>query len=193
MTNENTQEDVQQKPLRRRFLLSAGLLLGALWTAAISAPFLAGLRPSRKTQAAGAPVAVDIAAMREGELKVVVWRLKPVWVLRRSDKMLQKIQSGESTELSDPQSAASTQPAYCQNDTRSRKPAIFVAVGLCTHLGCSPRKDGDEGFFCACHGSRFDFAGRVFKGSPAPTNLVIPPYHYAADNAIVIGDDGKTV
>ena len=84
MTNENTQEDVQQKPLRRRFLLSAGLLLGALWTAAISAPFLAGLRPSRKTQAAGAPVAVDIAAMREGELKVVVWRLKPVWVLRRS-------------------------------------------------------------------------------------------------------------
>ncbi|MGI9338320.1 MAG: ubiquinol-cytochrome c reductase iron-sulfur subunit [Gammaproteobacteria bacterium] len=178
----------QQKSLRRRLLLSAGLLLGALWTAALSAPFLAGLRPSRKTQAAGAPVEVDVKSLREGELKVVVWRLKPVWVMRRSDEMVQKMQSEESG-LSDPQSAASTQPSYCQNATRSRKTDIFVAVGLCTHLGCSPRKDGDEGFFCACHGSRFDFAGRVFKGSPAPTNLVIPPYYYTADNAIVVGED----
>ena len=178
----------QHKSLRRRLLLSAGLLLGALWTAALSAPFLAGLRPSRKTRAAGVPVEVDIQSLREGELKVVIWRLKPVWVMRRSEEMVKKMQ-GEDTRLSDPQSAASIQPSYCQNATRSRKPDVFVAVGLCTHLGCSPRKDGDEGFFCACHGSRFDFAGRVFEGSPAPTNLVIPPYYYAADNAIVVGED----
>ncbi len=182
--------EAEPMTLRRRLLLGMGLALGALWSAAVSAPFLAGLRPSRKTQAEGAPVAVDLAGLREGELKVAVWRLKPVWVLRRNEKMLQTMQS-ESAGLSDPDSESSVQPEYCRNETRSRKPEVFVAVGLCTHLGCSPRKDGESGFFCACHGSRFDFAGRVFKGSPAPSNLVVPPYYYAADGSVVVGEDEK--
>ena len=175
-------------PLRRRVMLGVGAAFGALWAAAMASPFLAGLRPSRKTQAEGAPVQVDIGSLREGELKVVVWRLKPVWIFRRNAKMLAAMKE-QAEGLSDPESQSSVQPEYAQNETRSRKPEVFVAVGLCTHLGCSPRKDGDNGFFCACHGSRFDFAGRVFKGSPAPNNLIVPPYYFAADNSIVVGED----
>ena len=149
------------------------------------------MRPSRKTQAEGGPIKVEIKDILPGRLGVHVWRLKPIWILRRNNEMLENVRAATS-ELGDPKSAKSMQPAYCKNETRSIKPDVFVAVGLCTHLGCSPRPprpNQGDGFLCACHGSRFDFAGRVFKGSPAPLNLIIPPHHYADDNTIVIGED----
>lgn len=151
-------------------------------------PFVGSLRPSRKTQAAGAPVSVSIQGMAEGDLRVFVWRQKPVWVLRRSQAMIDELKE-EPSELIDPDSASSDQPEYCKNKTRSITPEYFVAVGLCTHLGCSPGRERGKGFLCACHGSRFDFAGRVFKGSPAPKNLFIPPHHYDDDGNIVVGAD----
>ena len=191
---DNSNQSGKSPPLsadgknRRRALLGISSALGGVGSVAAVVPFAGSLRPSRKTQAAGAPVAVAIQGMAEGDLRVVVWRQKPVWVLRRSQAMVAALEE-DRDELTDPDSASSDQPEYCKNKTRSIKPEYFVAVGLCTHLGCSPGREQEEGFLCACHGSRFDFAGRVFKGSPAPKNLFIPPHHYDDVGNIVIGAD----
>ena len=175
---------------RRRALLGLTSAIGGIGAVGAAAPFIAGMRPNRKTQAAGAPVAVEVGDLAPGQLRTVIWRLKPVWLLRRSAEMTAALADPAGT-LSDPESESSLQPDYCKNQTRSVRPDYFVAVGLCTHLGCIPARspEGGGGFICACHGSRFDFAGRVFAGSPAPSNLIVPPHHYEGETKIVIGED----
>ena len=185
---------------RRRVLIAATSVVGAVGAGFVAVPFLSYWQPSAKAKAAGAPVEADVSQLEPGALLRVKWRGKPVWVVNRTEAMLAAL-PGLDPQLIDPASAASSQPAYAQNPTRSIKPQYFVAIGICTHLGCSPSyrpdvapadlgADWKGGFFCACHGSRFDLAGRVFKGSPAPSNLVIPKYHYVTDAIIKIGEDG---
>ncbi|MDP7537011.1 MAG: ubiquinol-cytochrome c reductase iron-sulfur subunit [Methylococcales bacterium] len=184
---------------RRQFLTNALTVVGAVGTGFVTVPFLSQMQPSVKAKASGAPVQVNLSRLEPGQLIRVEWRGKPVWILNRTEAALSTLAPLES-ELSDPNSAESLQPAAAQNSTRSLKPEIFVAIGLCTHLGCSPTyrpeiaptdlgKDWQGGFFCPCHGSKFDIAGRVYSSMPAPTNLEIPPYRYIDDNTIVIGDN----
>jgi len=187
-------------PRRRRFLTMSTAVVGAAGAAAATWPFLASWQPSERARAAGAPVTVDISKLQPGQQMTVVWRRKPVWLLRRTPEMLEALSSLRD-QLRDPDSrAASQQPAYASNEYRSLRPEYLVAVALCTHLGCVPSFRPDVaapdlgpswigGYFCPCHGSRFDFAGRVFKGVPAPLNLEIPPHRYVADTAVEIGID----
>lgn len=188
---------------RRRFLTAVTSGMGALGLAAVSVPFVKSLLPSEAALSAGAPVRADIGQVVPGELLVVEWRGQPVWVLHRTAQMLARL--GQHDErLRDPRSDAPQQPGYARNATRSIKPQYLVAVGICTHLGCIPhyRPDvapadlGPEwsgGFFCPCHGSKYDLAGRVFKNVPAPLNLVIPPHRYLSDTQVLIGEDSKPV
>lgn len=186
----------------RRTLLLATSAAGGVAAVATAVPFVASLTPSERAKAAGAPVEVDVGKLAPGEMMTVEWRGKPVWVLRRTPEMLASLEKA-APNLSDPASEKDQQPEYAKNEYRSIKPEYLVAVGICTHLGCSPSekfKPGAEsgmgedwpgGFLCPCHGSRFDLAGRVFKSMPAPSNLEIPPYKYIADTTIIVGDDGK--
>ena len=185
---------------RRRQLLIATSAAGAAAGAAIAIPLLSSLAPSQRALSAGAPVEVDISRLAPGEMLTVEWRGKPVWIIHRTAEMLAALKAAEPF-LADPASERPQQPAYATNEFRSRRPEIMVAIGICTHLGCSPKdkfKPGTEqgmaadwpgGFFCPCHGSQFDLAGRVFKNMPAPTNLEIPPHKYLTDARLVIGDD----
>lgn len=184
---------------KRQFLTSALTVVGAVGTGYLAVPFLAQMQPSTKAMAAGAPVEVDISKMEPGQLLRVAWRGKPVWILNRTPEVLETLKTLDD-KLRDPLSNESEQPTYTKNQVRSLNPEIFVAVGLCTHLGCSPTfrpeiapadlgSDWKGGFFCPCHGSWFDLAGRVYRGVPAPTNLVIPPYRYLTDTLIIIGED----
>lgn len=185
---------------RRRFLTAATTVVGAVGVGFFAVPFIASWQPSAKAKAIGAPVDVDIGKLEPGQKLTVTWRGKPVWIVRRSDQTLTELASLEGV-LRDPHSEVETQqPAYCQNKYRSLKPEYLVLVGICTHLGCSPTyvPEGEAhslgpewkgGFFCPCHGSRFDMAGRVFQGVPAPTNLEVPAYHYESETRIVIGVD----
>ncbi len=193
MTNEGVNH------AKRRFLTSALSVVGAVGSGYLAVPFLSQMQPSAKAMAAGAPVEVDISKMEPGLLIRVAWRGKPVWILNRTPEVLQTLTTLDS-ELADPTSNESTQPASSKNAGRSIKPEVFVAIGLCTHLGCSPTfrpeiapPDLGErwkgGFFCPCHGSWFDLAGRVYRGVPAPTNLEIPPYKYVTEELIVIGEE----
>jgi ubiquinol-cytochrome c reductase iron-sulfur subunit len=188
-------------PRKRRFLIGATSVVGGLGAAAVVAPFVASMFPSERAKAAGAPVEVDIAKLEPGQKIDVEWRGKVVWLIRRTPEMLATLPK-VAPQLADPQSQKSEQPDYARNETRSIKPEVLVAVGICTHLGCSPtfRKDvapadlGADwlgGFFCPCHQSKFDLAGRVYRGVPAPTNLVIPPHKYVADTKVLIGEDAK--
>jgi ubiquinol-cytochrome c reductase iron-sulfur subunit len=185
----------------RRNLVVATSVVGGAATVGAAVPFVASMWPSERAKAAGAPVEVDISSVAPGELKVVEWRGKPVWVIRRTEKMLESIKKSDP-RVTDPKSEVPQQPAYAQNEFRSRKPGLMVVVGVCTHLGCSPKEksasdtaemgaDWLGGFYCPCHGSKFDFAGRVYKGSPAPTNLVVPPYEYLSESTLLIGSDKK--
>ncbi|MCS4534347.1 ubiquinol-cytochrome c reductase iron-sulfur subunit [Neisseria montereyensis] len=184
---------------RRRFLTLATAGAGGVAALGVATPFLASFFPSEKAKAAGAPVEVDVSKIEPGQLITAEWQGKPIWVLNRTETQQKDLASLDG-ELVDPNSEVDHQPEYCQNETRSIKPNIFVAIGICTHLGCSPTFRPDVapadlgpgwkgGFFCPCHGSKFDLAGRVFKGVPAPTNLVIPPYKYSSDTTILVGDD----
>lgn len=184
---------------KRQFLTSALTVVGAVGSGFLAVPFLAQMQPSTKAEAAGAPVEIDISKLEPGQMVVAGWRGKPVWVLNRTPKELEVLPTLDAV-LSDPDSDESEQPATTKNPQRSIKPEIFVAIGLCTHLGCSPTPrreiappdlgaDWKGGFFCPCHGSRFDLAGRVYSGVPAPTNLVIPPHRYITDTLIIIGED----
>lgn len=186
---------------KRQFLTTALTVVGAVGSGYLAVPFLSQMQPSVKAMAAGAPVEVDISKIEEGQLIRVAWRGKPVWVLQRSPEVLDTLKTLDG-QLRDPQSNESTQPESSKNPARSMKPEIFVAVGLCTHLGCSPTfrpevaphdlgADWKGGFFCPCHGSWFDLAGRVYKGVPAPTNLEVPPYRYETDTLIVIGESAE--
>ena len=183
----------------RRTLVVSTALAGGAATVGAAVPFAASMWPSERARAAGAPVEAEIATLQPGELRVFEWRGKPVWVFRRSKEMLESLKAVEPS-LTDPQSKHSEQPKYASNEFRSEKPDIMVLIGVCTHLGCSPQlkpaEDKGEmgadwmgGFYCPCHGSKFDLAGRVFRGSPAPTNLVVPPYEFSSDVALVIGQD----
>jgi ubiquinol-cytochrome c reductase iron-sulfur subunit len=185
---------------RRRFLVAATSVVAAVGAGFVAVPFLSSWMPSERAKNAGAPVEVDISKLEEGRLLIVEWQSKPVWIVKRSAKTLEDLKKNDD-HLRDPNSEnASQQPPYAQNHDRSIKPEILVLVGICTHLGCSPtfRPDiapadlGESwlgGFFCPCHSSRFDLAGRVFQGVPAPTNLVVPPHKYLSDNVILVGED----
>lgn len=193
-----SQSDVNKG--RRRFLVGTTSAIGAVGAVGIATPFVASWNPSAKAKAAGAPVKVDISKLETGQQMIVEWRGQPVWVVKRSKETLDNLNK-ISDQLSDPSSEKEQQPEYAQNAYRSIKPEIAVLLGICTHLGCSPTyrpelapEDlGPEwvgGYFCPCHGSRFDLAGRVYKSVPAPINLLVPPYQYLSDNVILIGDDG---
>jgi ubiquinol-cytochrome c reductase iron-sulfur subunit len=185
---------------RRTWLIATGAAGGAA-AIATAVPFVASFAPSERAKALGAAVEVDISDLAPGAMKTVEWRGKPVWVVRRTAEMLASLQ-GQDARLADPQSAKDQQPEYARNAARSMRPELFVAVGICTHLGCSPSSvpagtanpsvgsDWQGGFFCPCHGSTFDGAGRVFKNKPAPTNLEVPPHRYLSDTRILIGEEG---
>ncbi|VAW79897.1 Ubiquinol-cytochrome C reductase iron-sulfur subunit [hydrothermal vent metagenome] len=186
-------------PSRRRFLTAAVTVVGGVGAVYAAVPFLASWMPSEKAKAAGAPVEADISKLEVGQMIRVQWRGKPVWVLKRSEQMMEDLPTLD-VDLRDPDSEELQQPDYAQNALRSIKPEILVAVGICTHLGCSPTfvpeavpQPYDEnwkgGFFCPCHGSRFDLAGRVFQHVPAPLNLEIPPHKYISNTLILVGDD----
>ena len=184
---------------KRKFLLSLTSLFGAFGAVFVSVPFLSSWLPSAKAKAAGAPVQVDISRLQPDQRLVVEWRGKPVWVIRRSQEDLDRLESIPS--LRDPNSSVEQQPAYAKNLFRSVNPEYLVLVGVCTHLGCSPTfvpgigKLGPNwpgGFYCPCHGSKFDLAGRVFTGVPAPINLEVPPYKFLNDTTIMIGVDTET-
>jgi len=185
---------------RRRFLTAATTVVGAVGVGFALVPFVSSMQPSAKARAAGAPVRADISKLKPGQMIRVKWRGKPVWLVKRTDEMLETLTT-LVPELRDPDSVEPMQPDYAQNEYRSIRPEILVTVGICTHLGCSPTYRPDVGaadlgadwlggFFCPCHGSTFDLAGRVYKGVPAPLNLEIPPHRYLSDNELVIGDDG---
>ena len=189
---------------KRRFLLTATGVVGGIATAATAVPFVASMLPSERAKAAGAPVEADISNLAPGEKITVEWRGQPVWIVRRTPEMLDSIK-GSADKVADPRSerkAGELTPAYARNEFRSIKPEVFVAVGICSHLGCSPQdkfKSGAEafegnwkgGFYCPCHGSLFDLAGRVYKNKPAPDNLKVPPYKFLSDTRILIGEDSK--
>jgi ubiquinol-cytochrome c reductase iron-sulfur subunit len=183
----------------RRTLVVATSVVGGAATVGAAIPFVASMLPSERAKAAGAPVEAEIAVLQPGELRVFEWRGKPVWVLRRTKEMLESLKAVDPM-LTDPQSKHSEQPNFAKNEYRSLKPEYMVMEGVCTHLGCSPQlkpadakaemgSDWVGGFYCPCHGSKFDYAGRVYRGSPAPTNLVVPPYTFPSDLALVIGED----
>jgi ubiquinol-cytochrome c reductase iron-sulfur subunit len=185
---------------RRRFLTATTAVVGGIGGICAAVPFYTSWKPSAKAVAAGAPVDIDISKLEVGQQLVVGWRKRPVWIIKRPKTILDTLASLDG-RLKDPAcTETDQQPSYAKNQTRSIKPDILVLVGSCTHLGCSPKMHMEiqpepwdsqwkGGFYCPCHNSRFDMAGRVFQGSPAPTNLVVPPYHFEGDNKIVIGVD----
>ena len=186
---------------RRRFLTVATSVVGGVGVVGAAVPFVASWNPSAKAKAAGADVEVDISAIEPGQLIRVMWRSKPVWIVRRTPEILAELGQHED-QLRDPNSENEQQPAFAQNQYRSMKEEYLILVGICTHLGRSPQhmKDGafeeyvegvPEGFFCPCHGSKFDMAGRVFQNVPAPLNLVVPPYQFVDDTTVIIGSEAE--
>ncbi|RZI44970.1 ubiquinol-cytochrome c reductase iron-sulfur subunit [Herbaspirillum sp. HC18] len=189
----------------RRGLLVATCAAGGVAGLATTGAFVSTFQPSERAKAAGAPVEVDIAGLAPGEMKTVEWRGKPVWILKRSPEMVESLKKTDG-QVADPNSErnpADLTPEYARNEYRSRKPEILVAVGICSHLGCSPSTkfqtgaqpslpdDWAGGFLCPCHGSTFDLAGRVFKNKPAPDNLQVPPHMYLSETKLIIGKDEK--
>lgn len=185
---------------RRRFLTATTAVVGAVGAGFAAVPFIKSWNPSERAKLAGAPISADISALGEGQRLIVEWRGQPIWIVRRSPAVLDLLPT-LNDQLRDPMSEnPDQQPGYANNITRSIRPEVSVLVGLCTHLGCSPEMvaqiapqpfdaDWKGGYFCPCHKSKFDMAGRVYEGVPAPTNLVVPPHHYDGDTTIVIGLD----
>lgn len=184
---------------RRKLLVSATAMIGGAGIAGASMPFVASMLPSERAKAIGAPVEAASGTIEAGQLHTVQWRGKPVWILHRTEEMLAAL-GDHDVELVDPRSRELQQPPCCRNATRSIKAEYFVVIGICTHLGCVPTyvpqagapelgADWPGGFYCPCHGSKFDLAGRVYKNVPAPTNLVVPPHHYITDTRLLIGED----
>jgi len=186
---------------KRRYLLVATSVAGGAASVGAAAPFFVSMFPSARAKAAGAPVEADISKVEPGMMIRVEWRSMPVWIVHRNPEMVERLKAMDAG-VADPNSKGSIQPAYATNEYRSRKPEWLVLIGICTHLGCSPvdklkagsdsglGEDWPGGFFCPCHGSKFDLAGRVFKDVPAPTNLVVPKYQFLTDTRLLIGDDG---
>ncbi len=187
---------------RRRFLVAATSVVGAAGAVGAAVPFVGSWFPSAKAKAAGAPVKVNVSKIEPGQQMVAEWRGQPVFIVRRTDEILDNLSKIEE-RLADATSQASVQPTYVDPKTRSIKPEVLLLVGLCTHLGCAPSfrpevapadlgADWVGGYFCPCHGSRYDMAGRVYKAQPAPLNLPVPPHMYESDDVIVIGVDQET-
>ena len=189
---------------RRNFLIGATTVVGSAGVVGVAVPFLGSWAPSARARAAGAPIRVDISKLSPGQIlgPLPAWRDKPIFIVMRSEEMLTKLNS-MNDRLADPGSRREMQPDYAQNETRSIRPEVLVLVGLCTHLSCSPKfrpavqpqqfdAEWIGGFFCPCHGSKFDLAGRVYAGVPAPSNLEVPPHFYESDSVIVIGQDEGT-
>jgi len=184
---------------RRRFLTASVTVVGGAAAVGTVVPFVAAWQPSERARAIGAPIEVDISKLEPGGMVTAKWRGQPVWIVNRTPEILEAL-PGIDDRLRDPESTQDQQPDYARNEVRSIKPEILVLIGICTHLGCSPSYiKQDEaplgtgwpgGFFCPCHGSKFDYAGRVYAGVPAPTNLVVPPHQYVSDTRILIGADG---
>ena len=188
----------------RRTWLITSAAMGGVGAAAVAVPFVSSFQPSERAKAAGAAVEVDVSTLAPGEKRVVEWRGKPVWIMRRTPEQLATLEKLDG-QLADPKSERKGYPTpeYAQNRHRSIKPEFLVTVGICTHLGCSPGDkltpgpqpslpdDWQGGFLCACHGSTFDLAGRVFKNKPAPDNLEVPPHHYLSDNVLLVGEEKK--
>jgi ubiquinol-cytochrome c reductase iron-sulfur subunit len=185
---------------RRRFLTAATSVVGAAGAVGVAVPFVGSWNPSAKAKAAGAPIKVNLTKIQPGQMVTEEWRGKPVYIIRRTEEAIEGLKK-VTDQVSDPDSQNVQQPGYAQNETRSRKPEFMIMLGVCTHLGCAPQfrpdvgaKDlGGEswqgGFFCPCHGSKFDLAGRVYKSVPAPLNLEVPPHSYESDTVVVIGVD----
>jgi len=194
-------EEIKVNKTRRNLVVATSVVGGVAGVGA-AVPFVASMWPSDRAKAAGAPVEADISRLAPGELAIIEWRGKPVWVIRRTKEMLESLKA-VTPRLTDPASKASEQPKYAENEYRSAKPELMVMEGVCTHLGCSPQLKSAEakaemggdwagGFYCPCHGSKFDYAGRVFRGAPAPTNLIVPPYTIVSEGTLVIGEDKET-
>lgn len=184
---------------RRKFLTRATIATGAVGAVFAAVPFIESWNPSERARAQGAPAELDLTKVDAGQMAILIWRRQPIYVVHRTPDMVARI-SGHDGDLKDPESQSSNQPAYCKNTTRSRTPEFLVVIGICTHLGCLPKQrfakgeiypSWPGGFFCPCHGSRFDLAARVFDGSPASINLNIPPYSYPNPNTLVVGTDEK--
>lgn len=193
--NHQDDDSIDQK--RREFLTGATVAVGAIGVAAACVPFISSMLPSATEIAAGGPIRVKVSDMKPGDQLTVIWRGKPVWIIARGEAALDSLKT-DLNLLRDPNSEVDQQPDYAKNEYRSRKPLHLILVGVCTHLGCTPTYRPDPhsvsqewpgGFFCSCHGSKFDLAGRVFKGVPAPINLEVPPYVYLSDDEILIGSD----
>ena len=201
-SQENTMQITSTQPTaRRKFLTNMTQVMGGIGGIFALIPFLSSMSPSERAKSAGAPIEIDVSSLQPGAYKVVEWRGKPVWVVRRTKKMIEDTLEDDEV-LRDPQSVEEHQPTYTQNKYRSINPEYLVLLGVCTHLGCSPLYkpspkskelglDWTGGFFCPCHGSKFDLSGRVHKGVPAPYNLEVPPYYFASDTRIIVGEDGE--
>jgi ubiquinol-cytochrome c reductase iron-sulfur subunit len=187
---------------RRHFLTVATVVTGGAGAIATAVPFVASFKPSARAQALGAPVTVDISKLEPGALLRVEWRGRAIFIVNRTEEMLGTL-SKDAAMLRDPESDESAQPEYAKNEHRSVRPAVLVLEGVCTHLGCAPQPrfevapvdlgaDWPGGFYCPCHGSKFDLAGRVFAGVPAPLNLPVPPYRFINDDTVLIGSDTGT-
>ena len=188
---------------RRNFLANLTKVMGGVGGIFAVIPFLSTMSPSEKAKSAGAPIEIDVSGLKPGAFKVVEWRGKPVWVVRRTAEMINNTQE-DNDILTDPKSLEEHQPKYTQNKFRSLNPEYLVLLGICTHLGCSPLYkpnsktaelglDWKGGFFCPCHGSKFDLSGRVHRGMPAPYNLEVPPYYFVSESRIIVGKDGESV
>jgi ubiquinol-cytochrome c reductase iron-sulfur subunit len=186
---------------KRCFLIAATSVVGGVAAGAVAVPFVGSMLPSERAKAAGAPVEADISQIAPGEMQLFEWRGKPVWVVRRTPEMLKTLPTLDNA-VADPSSKKDQQPSYCRNEHRSIKPEYLVVVGICTHLGCSPiaklkpepepfESNWEGGFYCPCHGSLFDLAGRVYRNKPAPDNLTIPPHKYLSDTKVLIGVDSE--
>lgn len=197
ITDLDQKNDIDED--KRRFLLATGCILGSVGALCALTPLVSSWLPSAQAEANGAPLEVDLSNMLPGEQMVVEWRGKPIWIIKRTRKMLQKL-SENNTQLRDPLSLTAQQPSYAKNKYRSITPEYLVLIGICTHLGCSPKykpvlnelaPDWPGGFFCPCHGSTFDLAGRVFKEVPAPINMEVPPHYFINKHTLVIGMEKK--
>ncbi len=188
---------------RRRLLLGATTVVGAVGAVGVAVPFVASWQPSARARAAGAPIQADISKLEPGQRMTVEWRGRPVWIVKRTDDMIERTENFDPARLVDPDSQAPQQPPYVTGPLRSIRPDISVLIGICTHLGCSPlyRPEPDDvdmtawpgGYFCPCHGSYFDLSGRVFRNVPAPSNLEVPPYRFETDDIIIVGEDEEAV
>jgi ubiquinol-cytochrome c reductase iron-sulfur subunit len=196
-------KDIKTNSNRRKFLSIATSVTSVVGILFATIPFISSFQPNKKAKALGAAIKIDVSKLEAGSILKVIWRGQPIWVLRRSEGMLKTLQK-KNLNLTDPESEMSVQPNFAQNKFRSLKPEFFIVEGVCTHLGCAPIEklilpsvdmgsDWEGGFYCPCHGSKFDLSGRVFSGFPAPANLRVPPHRYQDENTVIIGESEEIV